>query len=91
MSFKPNPGCELPEVQVPPELQTFLTNLVKQASARALPEAKRAQARAAAASKQAADAVTAAADRAKKYQALAQRFLNISCPLPDVPDPNAGP
>jgi len=89
MSFKPNPGCALPELKLPPDLSSFVSNLVTQAVGRALPEAARAQARALAAQKQATDAATAAVARADKYKKLAESFVNISCPLPNVPDPDA--
>jgi hypothetical protein len=90
MTMKINPGCEIPEVKVPPALGDFFTNLATQVVANAaLGDAAGVAARAQQAVQDQLDDVTTTKDRIDRYTALATKFTEISCPLPKIPDPES--
>lgn len=87
MTTKINPGCNFPEIKLPPSLIDFYTNLLTKTTAKVV-ETKlvrdaRNAAQAAAAKKKEIDAYE---KRLEKYQKLATQFLQIQCPLPPVTD-----
>lgn len=92
MTTKPNPGCDIPEIKLPPGLQNFLQNLATDATAKALTTPAVQQA---ARAKQLVDSKTALlereAKRAQKAKEQLEKFQKIPCPLPAVPDKAAVP
>jgi len=90
MTFMPNPGCEIPQIKVPPSIEDFFTSLaVKQAALlTANPTVLAAKKLADQATKKQKE-LQAYIDSAVKYIALLDLYRNISCPLPDIVDKTA--
>lgn len=86
MADKPHPSCTLPNIPAPPNLSDYYTNLAKKAvlpgtlgKLKAVETAKRLT--------DAQTEITAAIERQKKRL---EQFNSFSCPLPKVPDKDAG-
>ena len=90
MTMKINPGCEIPEVKVPPALGDFFTKLATQVTANAtLGDIAAQAARVQQTAQDKLDDATTIKNRVDRYTALATKFTEISCPLPKIPDPEA--
>lgn len=101
MSFKPNPGCAMPEVQLPPSLSNFFADVQKKILA-----AKAAAALANVSSftkglavqldqdkqvNKLKDQATKRAADIAKYEKIVKKYASLqgNCPLPDVIDKKA--
>jgi len=90
VTMKINPGCEIPPVKIPPEIGDFFTKLATEVTRKALlPESARKIERDIQAQKDKLADATAIKERIDRYDALAKKFTEISCPLPKIPDPEA--
>lgn len=86
MTFKPNPGCDIPTPKGIPDVPAYLQGLVEDTAKRLIPDpTAKLRAQAATLTKMTEEY----AEEVERRRKQLEQYANIVCPLPDVPDPDA--